>query len=267
MATASTAVDVGSLLRTWRERRRLTQMEVALDAGISPRHLSFVETGRSKPGREMLLGVTERLAIPYRERNEILLAAGYAPAFPERSLEDPAMALVRGALDRILAAHDPYPGLAIDRGWNLVAANEAVSAMTERFELDPSLLEPPINVMRVGLHPRGLAPHIVNLGHWRAHYLGRLEQQIAVTGDSDLSALLEEVRTYPGGDEAATQRPVEATETLGPVRVRAPDGGEWSLFGMFAGFDTPFEVTTSEIALELLFPADQFTEQAFKKGD
>src|SRR2546421_1162147 len=202
MATAS-SLDLGSLLRTWRERRRLTQLEVALDAGISARHLSFVETGRSKPGREMLLGVTERLAIPYRERNEILLAAGYAPAFPEQSLEDPALAPVRGALDRILAAHDPYPGLAIDRGWNLVAANEAVSTMTERFDIDTSLLEPPINVMRAGLHPRGLAPHIVNLGHWRAHYIGRLEQQIAITGDPGLSALLDEVRAYPGGGEAA----------------------------------------------------------------
>jgi transcriptional regulator with XRE-family HTH domain len=267
MATATAALDVGSLLRTWRERRRLTQMEVALDAGISARHLSFVETGRSKPGREMLLGVTERLAIPYRERNELLRAAGYAPAFPERSLEDPALSPVRDALDRILAAHDPYPGIVIDRAWNLVAANEAVSVMTERFDMDASLLEAPINVMRVGLHPRGLAPYIVNLAHWRSHYLGRLAQQIAITGDSELTALLDEVRGYPGGGEAAVQREVEATEHLGPVRVLAPDGGEWSFFGMFAGFDTPFEVTTSELALELLFPADEVTQQAFKKGD
>src|SRR5437667_7175328 len=145
MTAVSSQPHVGTLLRELRERRRMTQLELALDAGISARHLSFVETGRSKPGRETLLGVTERLAIPYRERNEILLAAGYAPAFPERPLEDPALALVRGALDRILAAHDPYPGLAIDRGWNLVVANEAVSLMTERFDIDTSLLEPPIN--------------------------------------------------------------------------------------------------------------------------
>src|SRR2546423_4699453 len=129
MATADASRDVGSLLRRWRERRRLSQMEVSLDAGVSARHLSFVETGRSKPGREMLLGVAERLAIPYRERNEILLAAGYAPAFPERSLDDPALAPVRDALDRILAAHEPYPAIAFDRGWNLVAANTAASAM------------------------------------------------------------------------------------------------------------------------------------------
>jgi transcriptional regulator with XRE-family HTH domain len=266
VATASVSPDVGSLLRKWRERRRLTQLEVALDAGISARHLSFVETGRSKPGRAMLLGVTERLAIPYRERNEILLAAGYAPAFPERSLQDPALSPVRDALDRVLAAHEPYPGFAFDRRWNLVAANPAASAMAERDDIDTSLLEPPINVLRLGLHPRGLAPYIANLAQWRSHFLGRLAQQIAATGDSQLSALLTELSGYPGGDGLAAPRDIEATDALGPVRMRAPGGGEWSFFGMFAGFDTPFEVTTSELALELLFPADRVTQQAFENG-
>jgi transcriptional regulator with XRE-family HTH domain len=267
MVTASVSRDVGSLLRTWREQRRLTQLEVALDAGISARHLSFVETGRSKPGRAMLLAVAERLAIPYRERNEILLAAGYAPAFPERSLQDPALSPVREALDRILAAHEPYPGFAFDRGWNLVTANTAASAMVERRDIDPALLEPPINVLRLGLHPRGLAPYIANLGHWRSHFLGRLTQQIAITGDPQLSALLGELSDYPSGDgEAAAQREIAATDVLGPVRIHAPGGGEWSFFGMFGGFDTPFEVTTSELALELLFPADQITQRVFKKG-
>src|SRR5437588_7340260 len=224
MATASASLDVGSLLRTWRERRRLTQLEVALDAGISARHLSFVETGRSKPGRTLLLRVTERLAIPSRERNEILLAAGYAPAFPQRSFEDPALSPVRDALDRILAAHEPYPAIVFDRGWNLVAANTAASAMVERVDVDPELLEPPINVLRLGLHPRGLAPYIVNLAHWRTHFLGRLAQQIAITGDSELSALLRELSDYPGGDEAVAQRDIEATDVLGPVRMHAPDG-------------------------------------------
>src|SRR5919198_5884281 len=149
MATASASPDVGSLLRRWREQRRLTQLEVALDAGISARHLSFVETGRSKPGRAMLLGVTQCLGIPYRERNEILLAAGYAPAFPERSLEDPALSPVRDALDRILDAHEPYPAVAFDRGWNVVAANRAMSSIAERIDVDPSLLEPPVNVLRI----------------------------------------------------------------------------------------------------------------------
>lgn len=264
MATAGASLDVGSRLRKWREQRRLTQLEVALDAGISARHLSFVETGRSKPGRNMLLGVTERLAIPYRERNEILLAAGYAPAFPERSLEDPALAPVRDALDRILAAHDPYPAVAFDRGWNVVAANATMSSLTERIDLDPSLLEPPVNVLRIGFHPRGLAPYIANLGHWRSHFLGRLARQVAVTGDSELAALHRELRDYPGGDdEDGDQR---EADFLGPVRINPPGGGEWSFFGMFASFDTPFEVTTSELALELLFPADPVTHQAFEKG-
>jgi transcriptional regulator with XRE-family HTH domain len=265
METASASLDVGSLLRQWREQRRLTQLEVALDAGISARHLSFVETGRSKPGRSMLLRVTQRLAIPYRERNEILLTAGYAPAFPQRSLEDADLSPVREALDRILRTHEPYPGIAFDRGWNLVAANAGARAMVERADVDPSLLEPPINILRLGVHPRGLAPHIANLADWRAHFLGRLQQQVAVTGDSELSALLRELSDYPGGDgEAAARRAEEAPDVLGPVHVRAPDGGEWSFFGMFAGFDTPFEVTSSELALELLFPADETTRRAFE---
>jgi hypothetical protein len=211
----------------------------------------------------MLLRVTERLAIPYRQRNHILLAAGYAPAFPERSLADPALSPVRDALERILATHEPYPGIAFDRGWNLVAANSAASAFVEHADVEPALLEPPINLLRLGLHPRGLAPYIANLGHWRAHFVGRLTQQIAITGDDELTALLEELNGYPGGDwEAGT----EPTDVLGPVRMRAPNGGEWSFFGMFAGFDTPFEVTTSELALELLFPADEVTRLALEKG-
>jgi transcriptional regulator with XRE-family HTH domain len=267
MATASASLEVGSLLRKWREQRRLTQMELALDAGISARHLSFVETGRSKPGREMLLQVAERLALPYRERNEILLAAGYAPAFPERSLRDEALAPVRDALDRILAAHEPYPGIVFDRGWNVVTDNTGMSALIEGLDIDPSLLEPPINVLRLGFHPGGLAPYIVNLARWRSHFLARLSQQIAISADAQLSALLEELSGYPGEVEGAiAHTETEASDFLGPVRMRRPGGCEWSFFGMFAGFDTPFEVTTSELALELLFPADRVTRRAFKKG-
>lgn len=215
----------------------------------------------------MLLSVTDRLAIPYHERNEILLTAGYAPAFPERSLHDPALAPVRDALDRILAAHEPYPAITFDRGWYLVAANAATSAMVERPDIDPSLLEPPINVLRLGLHPRGLAPYIANLAAWSSHFLGRLAQQIAITGDPELSALLRELSDYPGGgEEAVPRREIEAADVLGPVRMHAPGGGEWSFFGMFASFDTPFEVTTSELALELLYPADEITQRAFKQG-
>jgi transcriptional regulator with XRE-family HTH domain len=267
MATPATSPDPGALLRQWRQRRRLTQLELALDAGVSARHLSFVETGRSKPGRGMLMQVAERLEIPYRERNHILLAAGHAPAFPERSIDDPALAPIRGALDRVLAAHEPFPAIAFDRGWNLVAANAAATALVELVEVDRSLLEPPVNVLRLGFHPRGLAPLIANLGQWRGHFLRRLSQQIAVTGDAELVALMEEISAYPCGDaEVAESAEIGSGQMLGPVRVRAPDDGKWSFFGMFAGFDTPFDVTTSELAIELLFPADPATEEAFRKG-
>jgi transcriptional regulator with XRE-family HTH domain len=245
----------------------MTQLELALATGISTRHLSFVETGRSKPGRDTLLRVAEQLDIPYRERNQILLAAGHAPAFPERPLQDAALAPVRLAIDRILDAHQPFPGMAFDRGWNLVAANASATTVVDGVDIDPSLLEPPINVLRLGLHPGGLAPYIVNLDRWRAHFLGRLSQQIAVTGDAELKSLLEELAEYPVGeaDGVDVAEPAQS-EILGPVRMRAPSGGEWSFFGMFAGFDTPFEVTSSELALELLFPADRATQDALEKG-
>src|SRR5438876_3067435 len=263
MATVSSQPPIGPLLREWRARRRLSQLELALDARISTRHLSFVETGRSRPGREMLLRILEQLEVPFREQNRLLLASGHAPAFPERSLEDPELLPVREALDQILTGHEPYPAVVVDRAWNLVAANSATRGLAEQVAIDPALLEPPVNLLRVGFHPRGLAPLIVNLGQWRAHFCRRLERQVAVSGDPDLAALLEEVAGYP--IPAAEPDPApdpEAREMLGPVRFRAPGGGELSFFGMFATFDTPFEVTTSELAMELLFPADQATAEA-----
>jgi transcriptional regulator with XRE-family HTH domain len=264
MATVGGYTGVGPLLREWRQRRRLTQLELALETGVSARHLSFVETGRSKPGHEMLLRVADQLEIPFRERNQLLLTAGHAPAFPERHLEDPALEPVREALDRILAAHEPYPAIVFDRTWNLVAANAPMSTLTERVDIDPALLEPPVNVLRVGLHPRGLAPLIVNLAEWRAHFLERLARQVAITGDPALGTLIEEIAAYPVDNGNGAKN--DPREMLGPVRFRNPSGGEWSFFGMFAGFDTPFEVTTSELAVELLFPADRTTADAFKKG-
>jgi transcriptional regulator with XRE-family HTH domain len=263
MATVSSQPSIGPLLREWRERRRLSQLELALDAGISTRHLSFVETGRSRPGREMLMRILEQLEVPFREQNRLLLASGHAPAFPERSLEDPELLPVREALDQILTRHEPYPAVVVDRAWNLVAANSAMRGLTEEVAIDPALLEPPVNVLRLGFHPRGLAPLIVNLGRWRAHFCRRVERQLAVTGDPDLAALLEEVAGYPiPGDEPDPAPDPEAREMLGPVRFRAPGGGELSFFGMFATFDTPFEVTISELAMELLFPADRVTAEA-----
>jgi transcriptional regulator with XRE-family HTH domain len=255
--------EVGSLLREWRERRRMTQLELALDAGVSARHLSFVETGRSKPGREMLLEVLEQLKVPFREQNQLLLAAGHAPAYPERSLDEPDLAPVRDALDVILSGHEPYPAVVVDRVWNMVAANSAMLALAEGVDIDPELLEPPINVMRVGLHPRGLAPLFVNLGDWHAHWLERLERQLAATGDEQLVALIDEVAGYPVPEPERDGAAGPTTgELLGPVIVRTAEEGELAFFGMFASFDTPFEVTTSELAIEFLFPADQTTAEA-----
>ena len=264
MATV-TSQAIGACLREWRERRRVTQLELALQAGVSARHLSFVETGRSKPGREILLRVLRRLEVPFREQNRLLLAAGHAPVFPERSLEDPELQPVRDALDVILHGHEPYPAVAVDRAWNLVAANSPMYALTAAVDVDPALLEPPINVMRLGLHPRGLAPLMVNLGDWHAHWLEQLERQLAVTGDEELAALIEEIAGYPVPEpERDPPSGLGGSEILGPVKMHGPGGGELSFFGMFATFDTLFEVTTSELAIELLFPADRATAELLK---
>jgi transcriptional regulator with XRE-family HTH domain len=262
MAAVSSVAGVGSLLRKWREQRRLSQLDLALNAGISARHLSFVETGRSKPGRDMLLKITEQLEIPLRERNELLLAAGHAPAFPKRSLEDRELAPVREALDLILSGHEPYPAVVVDRGWNLVAANGAMMALGEW--VDAALLEAPVNVMRVGLHPQGLARWIVNLGEVRAYFIGRLERQVAIGGDADLVALLEEVSGYPAPEYERDPAAVAAAgQILTPlIQVRTPDGGELSFFATVATFGTAVEVTTSELSIELAFPADTATAEA-----
>jgi transcriptional regulator with XRE-family HTH domain len=216
--------EVGSLLRQWRERRRLTQLGLALDAGTSARHLSFVETGRSLPGRDLLLRVSEQLELPYREQNRLLLAAGHAPAYPERSFNDPDLAPVRDALDLILSGHEPYPAVAVDRAWNMVAANSAMFALTEAVEIDPALLEPPINVIRVGLHPRGLGPLFVNLGDWHAHWIKRLESQLAASGDEQLAALIDELAGYPAPEHEVASEGVP-DEMLGPGQGAHP--GRW----------------------------------------
>jgi transcriptional regulator with XRE-family HTH domain len=256
VALAISEQQVGPLLRQWRERRRLSQLELAVEAGVSQRHLSFVETGRSKPGREMLLRVLGPLDVPLREQNRLLFAAGHAPAFPEHPLGGPELAPVQEALDLILSGHEPYPAFVVDRAWNLVAANSSTAALTSAADVEPALLEPPVNVLRVSLHPRGLGSLVVDLAEWRAHFLERLARQIALTGDSELAALAEEIASYP----IPAAEPGRATP--GPVRFRLPDGTELSFFGMFATFDTPFDVTSSELAVELLFPADRTTATA-----
>ncbi|HEY2770970.1 MAG TPA: helix-turn-helix transcriptional regulator [Solirubrobacteraceae bacterium] len=177
---------VGTLLRDWRQRRRLSQLDLALEAGVSTRHLSFVETGRSRPSRDMVLHLAEQLEVPLRERNQLLLAAGYAPGYAARALEDPDMGPVRDAIGRVLTGHEPYPAIAIDRHWNLVASNAALGPLL--MGASPELLKPPANCMRLALHPDGIAPRIINLGEWRAHLVHRLERQIALGGDDELTA-------------------------------------------------------------------------------
>ncbi len=260
-ATVSSQPGAGALLREWRRRRRRTQLDLAIDAGISARHLSFVETGRSTPSAEMVLLLAEQLEVPFRERNQMLLAAGHAPVFPERSLEDPEMSPVREALDLILTGHEPNPAVVVDRGWNLVAANSAMTALAGW--VDPALLEPPVNVMRVGLHPGGMAARIVNLGEVHAHFAGRLERQVAVTGDEGLAALLEEVSGYPHPPyEHDPASEVAAGNILTPLmRVRGSGERDLSFFFTVATFGTAVEVTASELSIELGFPADAATAE------
>src|SRR5262245_5812805 len=201
------AQPVGFLIRDWRQRRRLTQMDLALEADISPRHLSFMETGRAQPSREMLLHLSEELEIPLRARNSLLVAAGFAPMYKERGLGDAALAAARQAIDVVLAAQKPFPAFALDRHWNVVASNHALQDLYEGVSRE--LMTPPVNAVRLSLHPQGMAPRIENLAEWRAHLLFRLRKQVEVSGDPVLKALLEEASAYPGEDKAfATENAV-----------------------------------------------------------
>ena len=255
----SQQIPVGTQLRAWRSRRRLSQLDLALDAEISARHLSFVETGRSRPSRPMLLRLADRLHIPARERNRLLVAAGFAPSLPERSLDDPAMADARRAVDLVLAAYDPFPALAIDRHWHMVAANEGAKGLL--VGIAPFLLEPPVNVLRLSLHPEGAAPRIVNLAEWRAHVFRRLEEQIEASADAGLAALLDELRAYPGG----TAR--DSGDSLGGVAVPLvlrSDRGDLSFLGTTTMFGTPIDITLAELAIEAFLPADARTLELLK---
>ncbi len=210
-ASSTRAPTAGDLLREWRQRRRLSQLDLAIQANVSSRHLSFVETGRARPSSEMIMHLAEELGVPLRERNALLLAGGYAPAYPERALAQPELSAVRAALSRVLAGHLPYPAVVVNRWWELVDANPAIAAFTEHA--DPALLEPPVNVLRLSLHPRGMAPRIANLAQWRAHLLTRLHRQAEATGDPRLAALRAELETYHGGP---------AADGSGPRRRRRP---------------------------------------------
>lgn len=256
---AKAASGIGEHLREWRRRRRMSQLDLALDAQISTRHLSFLETGRSRPSREMVLHLAERLDLPLRERNVLLTAAGYAPVFGERRLDDPALATARAAIDLVLAAHEPYPAIAVDRHWNLVSANLAVGLFFAG-SIAPELLQPPLNVLRLALHPQGLAPRIRNLGEWRTHLLARLQRQIELTADAALIDLWRELETYPaprGGTRPKSGNPAAADVVL-PVQIET-EQGLLSLFGTITIFGTPIDVTVAELALECFYPADPET--------
>jgi transcriptional regulator with XRE-family HTH domain len=262
-SAAHTLRPFGEYLRQWRQHRRLSQLDLAHEAEISTRHLSFVETGRSLPSREMVLRLAERLDVPLRERNALLVAAGYAPMYRERSLNDPALAAARDAVDLILKSHEPYPALAVDRHWNLVTANSMLPHLLAGA--DPALLQGQVNVLRLSLHPQGLAPKIVNLAQWRGHLFERLRQQIHATGDPTLTALLEELRGYPETN-GADQLRIEG-EHLGvvmPFRFRS-SFGVLSFISTTTIFGTPVDVTLQELALETFFPADPFTGEVLRK--
>ena len=259
------AQPVGGLLREWRQRRRMSQLDLACEAEISTRHLSFLETGRAQPSREMVLHLAERLAVPLRERNVLLVAAGFAPIFAERSLDDPALQSSRRAVDLVLAGHEPYPALAVDRHWTLIAANGAVGRLIGGA--DAALLEPPVNVLRLSLHPRGLAPRIANLPEWRAHLFARLRQQIELSGDPTLAELLGELSAYPLSGSAHAGKPNAAGAPVGvvvPLRLTT-QLGTLSLISTTTVFGTPLDVTLAELALEAFFPADAATADALRR--
>jgi len=249
---------IGTLLRDWRLRRRMSQQDLALEAGVSARHVSFVETGRSKPSADMVIQLAEHLEVPLRDRNTLLLAAGFAPAYAQRDLDEPEMGPVREAIDRVLRGHEPYPAVVVDRHWGLVAANRAVPLLIGGAA--DHLLEPPVNVLRLSLHPEGMAPRIANLGEWRAHLLDRLGRQAVVSGDPALFALHEELAGYPGG-EGGHVPDLEAGAIAVPLRLRTDDG-ELAFISTATTFGTATDVTVSELAIESFFPADDATARA-----
>jgi transcriptional regulator with XRE-family HTH domain len=254
--TTLTRPPVGELLRVWRQRRRLSQLDLANDAEVSARHLSFLETGRARPSREMLLRLAERLEVPLRERNELLLAAGFAPAYGRRALDSPDMAAVTRALDLVLTAYEPYPAVVVDRSWELVTANASVALFLDG--VPAHLLEPPANVLRLSLHPEGLAPRIANLPQWRAHLLHRLGREAHLTGDPGLAALHRELAALPGGSDRSTPDGIAV-----PLRLRTDDG-VLSFLSTVTTFGTAVDLTAAELSVEAFLPADEVTAEVLR---
>ncbi|MEO6713851.1 MAG: helix-turn-helix transcriptional regulator [Mycobacteriales bacterium] len=254
--------SVGTLIREWRGTRRLSQLELALEADISTRHLSFVETGRSMPSREMVLLLADRLDVPLRARNQLLLAGGYAPVYPESALDSAPMSVVRAALRRLLAGHDPYPAAVVDRFWNLVDSNESAAILTAGVSAE--LLTPPANVLRITLHPEGLAPRIVNFGETRSHLLGRLRRQVSVSNDAGLAELYAELAGYPCGDHVPEVEVPGPGDVVIPLRLRF-EGHQLSFLSTIATFGTPLDVTAAELIIESFYPADDLTAQVLRQ--
>ncbi|MEV8541934.1 helix-turn-helix transcriptional regulator [Streptomyces sp. NPDC051572] len=257
-AAAPAGKGVGPLLRAWRERRRVSQLELALRADSSARHISFVETGRSRPSEEMVLRLAEHLDVPVRERNSLLLAAGYAPHYPETPLDDPALDALREGLERLIQGYEPYPALVVDAGYTVVAANRGITMLLDG--VPESLLQPPLNAMRLTLHPQGMAPRIRNLGEWRGHLLAQMERQIALHRSEPLRALYEEVAAYlaPGTADREDEQPAPVPHFALPMRIEH-DGRVLSFVSSIATFNTPMDVTVSELAIETFLPADPAT--------
>jgi transcriptional regulator with XRE-family HTH domain len=245
----------------------MSQLDLACEADISTRHLSFLETGRSQPSRDMVLHLAERLDVPLRDRNVLLVAAGYAPVFPERTLADPALRAARNAVDLVLKGHEPYPALAVDRHWTLMASNEAVERLLAGAA--SALLAPPVNVLRLSLHPEGLAPRIANLTEWRSHLLMRLRRQIDVSADPVLLELMNELRNYPvptaAKRGAADENGQDFAGVVVPLQLIVKDG-VLSFFSTSTVFGTPVDITLSELALESFFPADAATAEALRRS-
>jgi transcriptional regulator with XRE-family HTH domain len=251
-------VHVGDHLREWRQRRHLSQLDLAGDAEISARHLSFVETGRAAPSRDMVLKLAERLDVPLRERNVLLVAAGFAPAFPQRSLDDPALKSARTAIDLVLKAHEPNPALAVDRHWNLVSANRMVMPLLEG--IPQRLLGQPFNVLRLSFHPEALAARTVNLAEWCGHLLERLHRQCETTADPELIKLYHDLKAFP---IPARSGPLSTDNVAIPFKMRL-GGDTLSFFSTTMIFGTPVDITLSELALETFFPADDLTAERMR---
>lgn len=257
VVTVASPAQFGPLMRQWRRRRRISQLDLALEADVSARHVSFIETGRSVPSRAMVLRLAEALDVPLRERNQLLLAAGLAPAYVERTLDDPDMTAVRDGVRRVLAAYEPYPCLAVDRGWRIVAANTGATVLMSGVA--DHLLQAP-NALRLSLHPDGLAPRIRNLAQWRHHVIARLRREVGAGGAPDLAGLLAEIEAYPGGSEEVQ----DLGGVVVPLEIAGPDGAVLTFLSTVTTFGTALDLTAAELSIEAFLPADEATAQALR---